>query len=147
MEWKKFNETSQELPDDILETFAKGFSEATDGLVQLNIKKLDSNDKLKNKILTNRFQFNVFLVSDFLDNFAYRLFIFGYDIGIYPVTVRMNVDIFTELEEQDVVNEQDHKYNNEESFKTIIESIFCTKTFENTVTGIMKIANKNRLTF
>ncbi|MEJ5143856.1 hypothetical protein [Sphingobacterium sp. MYb388] len=146
MEWKKFSESKVELPDEIIEKLADGFSDATNGLVSIVVNEIALDSKLRGSVLQTKFQFSLYLVSEFLDNFSYRILMFGYDINLYPVTVRINADILSDLNLKDPFILKHDSYD-QESFTKLIKSIFETNSFENTVTGIMKIANRNKLPY
>jgi|GEM_PF-2002155 len=144
MEWKNFKESDKQFPEEIVEQIIDGFSNATQDLAELVIKK-KGEYQLSDR-LNSQFQFDVNLTSGYLSNYVFRVFSFGYNIELYPVNVLVDPSIISELNTtkyypnpQEIVSDED--------FKNIVELIFASERFNEIVSGLMKVSKKNILPF
>ena len=145
MEWQNFEESTQELPEVVLEKLIAGFSAATKDLVQLSISPLSDMEHISSK-LKSRFQFNVYLTSKQLSDYSFKVFQFGYSVSLYPVSIIISTGIIQELKSQQGLSEVT-VINDEEELQQTIKLIFNTNKFKEIVGGLMKIARQRRDTF
>ncbi len=144
MEWKNFEESKTDLPDVLIEKMIEGFSNATSGLAQLSIIPVSELQKLSstNK-LNNRFQFKVLLTSANVPDYSFKVFEFGYNVSLYPVSAIITSSILEELNRQGTIINKISVFENEDNFKKSIELVFGSKRFTEIISGLMKIAKKD----
>jgi hypothetical protein len=86
-------------------------------------------------------------LSEHLSDYSYKVFEFGYDVTLYPVKLFFVKTILEELTNQGEQVSQVAILDEEAKFRRIIELVFNTKTFTETVTGLMKIAKSKNLPY
>lgn len=146
MSWKKFEESNAELPEKVIEKMIEGFSDATNDLVQLGSTVKSDLSRFTTSQLDTKFQFDVVLLSNKLPDYSFKLFEFGYDVTLYPVSIYIYPSIASELVKQDTGIGPKAKCIDKDELEKIVHVIFETKIFNDTVSGLMKIA-RNKSTF
>ncbi len=135
-----FEEPDVAFPDKLVLEKISGFSKAAQGLAQLKLLELDLGQKMQSD-LENHFQFIVMLTSDYLRGYSFKVFEFGYDITIYPVSINFGDAMGEDLKIQaDYDDSYIRDYATEEDFGECLNTIFSSKYFRETVGGLMKIA-------
>ena len=91
--------------------------------------------------LGSTFQFEILLLSQYLQGYSFEVMRFGYDVSIYPVVIILESEIGEELGVRNLTY-QDNKLPcpDEENLLNIIDEIVSTSKFKKTVGGLMKIA-------
>lgn len=136
-----FIEPENDFPQNIVINMALGFEKATNGLATLSVHELSDNDRLNLNGLDNVFQFKLVLKSQYLPGYSFDVMVFGYDISIYPVTVKFEREIHAELGFSTIsFGMPSGTYANEADFTDILNNAFSTSQFKSTVGGLMKIA-------
>lgn len=147
MEWNQFTESPKQYPEVIVENAVKGFAKATNDLVEIAISPKRGFSKLNSK-LEERFQFNCTLFSKHLEDYSFTIFELGYDIEIFPVTILMETSIYFDLlRKKKIEGDVKSSLLTEESLTNLLETIFKSDRFTEIVSGLMKIAKKNKLPF
>jgi hypothetical protein len=140
-----FVEPNVNFPEKLTLEIINGFSNATQGLAQLKLMKLENFQGIQLSSLNNIFQFKVVLTSDYLNGYSFKVFDFGYDVSIYPVYIKHGDAIGEELKiERDFVGSYISYCNSEDKFIAVLNAIFASNNFKKTVGGLMKIA-KSRM--
>ncbi|MDA3788992.1 MAG: hypothetical protein PF503_10950 [Desulfobacula sp.] len=135
-----FEEPKANFPEQTILNAIKDFDKITQGLATLGIYDLNDFDKITSGLKTT-FQFELLLTSKFLDGYSFKIFSFGYDVSLYPVILNIESEISEEMGNnkpswmKSTVNA-----DNEEFLLKLINEIFTTKKFKQTVGGLMKIA-------
>lgn len=143
MKWKDFTESSKEYPEKVVEISINGFHNATKGLAEIIIEPV-SELKYLNTGLRNDFTFNVYLMSPFLSAYSFKLFSIGYNIELSPIYMLIEHSIHDEVLGPFISKEEPLIIENEEELKQVLENIFNSTKFSDVVTGVMKIAAKNK---
>lgn len=98
--------------------------------------------------MKNTFQYTILLTSRFQNGYSFRVFNFGYDVSIYPVSLDIESEISEEMGiKKEFLGYPNLSFNDEEALMKTITKIFRTDKFAKTVGGLMKIerskANQN----
>lgn len=142
MNWTDFEESGKEYPEKIVERAIAGFSKATKGLAELAIKELRDVARILTKLPAD-FVFNVRLVSPFVSGYSFKIITFGYDINLNPIMFTIDDEaIHKELYNELLEDESYIVCPNGEAFERILEKVFLSQKFIETVAGLMKIAKK-----
>lgn len=143
MEWKDFSKSQKEYPERIVEKTIEGFSKATGSLVTLNIVPMSDMGRITSK-LSNDFQYDLYINSPYVGSYSFKLITFGYDVELMPIYLTIEESIREELFEKKHPQGARLKIEDEKSFVSVLESIFHSERFADIVSGLMKIAEKNR---
>lgn len=146
MEWLPFKESDKELPEIVVEKMIEGFSTATKELAHLAVSTVSDINRLSTKLNT-RFQFDLNLYSNKLPDYSFRIFRFGYNVNIYPVTIMVSSAILKDLNNGGNDFGTIEVIDEESDFKKVVELIFKSNKFIETVGGVMKIASKQNSIF
>lgn len=145
MEWKQFNESPKEYPEAIVEKMLKGFSPATNNLVDLSVMPKHKGLIAMNSRIDERFSFDCILFSNALEDYSFTVFEFGYDIELFPVKIYLDPSIRADLTSKfDTGVSKIITAPSEETFFLLLEGIFGSQRFNDIVSGLMKIARKNQ---
>lgn len=140
-----FAEPDTEFPTKILQGAVDEFFKATQGLAELRLVEITGTEKITEMHLKNDFVFKVLLMSEYLPGYSFKVLKFGYDVMLYPVSIVLENDSGEELGlEDDFLGRHIIKCENEKSFTQTIGEIFRTKSFSETVGGLMKIARQKK---
>ena len=143
MKWTEFNESTKEYPEVVVENAISGFSNATKKLAELGISKKSEMGLITSR-LTSKFQFDLDLFSDQLEDYSFTVLEFGYDIELFPVRIKIEPTILAEINKNGELSlPKIFSIDTEENFKKILDSIFSTERFKEIVAGLMKIAKKS----
>ena len=137
MEWKKFNTDSVKTPSEVIEDILEGFTNATNGLLKLSLFEKSDVERLRKKYSTN-FQYDLILHSQFMRNYKFDVLELLFDVSLYPCGLVLEKGIAKELE---VTSNDTVILENVDDLKTVLESIFSTKRFEEIVSGLMRISS------
>lgn len=140
MEWKKFEESKLELPDILIRTTVSGFSDATSGLLYLEVAGIDPIEKFRSNQLKSKFQFRVTLHSKRLPDYSLNILDFGYGVTLYPVKMILLKVIRDELSGTGDQGDQIFTIESEENLKELLSLVFSTTKFQEIVSGLMKIS-------
>lgn len=143
MEWKKFQQSPREYPEKIVLTTIAGFSKATEELVELIVVPMLAPDRIASH-LGNDFLFNVYLRSALVGSYKMKVISFGYNVELAPIFVDIEDTIFESTFQRRKKPEETIKCSEGEDFKNLIEEVFRSPRFMEIVSGIMKIAAKNK---
>lgn len=139
-----FEEPSVNFPEKIVLERIESFEKATDGLASMKMEQLDDIEKIGSKLSCN-FQYRVLLTSRHISGYSFEIMKFGYDVSIYPAFIIFEDEIGEELRmPKNNRNIRKIKFEDEESFTTLIDAIFKTQHFRKIVGGLMKIARSKR---
>jgi hypothetical protein len=135
-----FEEPDVNFPDKVIEEAIKDFEKATHGLATLSIFEIDRIMRISSH-LGSTFQFEILLLSQYLQGYSFEVMRFGYDVSIYPVVIILESEIGEELGVRNLPY-QDNKLPcpDEENLLNLIDNIVSTSKFKKTVGGLMKIA-------
>jgi len=133
--WEEFVEPEFEMPQIVVERLIEGFSKATRGLAQLYVMELVGTAK-KNSRIERDFEYVLVLSSQYLGNYTFEVFKFGFNVVGYPVKSMLDSDINREIDPSDYWRTSD----SQENFECLVNEIFQTEKFKNTVGGVMKLA-------
>lgn len=134
-----FQEPSVEFPDRIVDDYIQGFEKATAGLLALALRELEDIERIGKLRLMN-FQYRVDLTSRVLRAYSFEVMSFGYDVTMYPVFVLPEEGIAREILPGRVVRSSGVKIEDEEGFREMVEAIFKSANFKNTVGGLLKVS-------
>lgn len=137
MKWKKFDTETIKTPFEVIEETIEGFEKATNGLVQLTIFEKSEVERLRKKYLTN-FQYDLILHSQFMRSYKFDVFELLFDVALYPCVLVLEKGLAKEL---GVTSSDALILETEEQLKAALESIFTSKRFEETVSGLMRISS------
>ena len=141
MEWKDFSESSVEYPEKIVSDTIEGFSKATKGLAEIVITELnDVSSVLSN--LSTEFNYAVYLKSDMVSQYRMKIFTFGYNVELLPISVNLNKDIYFEIHKKNKATNTTLELKTESDFKLYLQAIFSSQHFKKVVGGLLKIAKK-----
>lgn len=143
MKWANFEETDKEYPEKLVEKSIEGFSKATKGLAELKISELNDINRIMSKV-EGDFIFNVWLVSPYVKEYMFKVLTFGYDIQLNPINIRIEDSIYQEIVGNPVVLSKNIVCKDDLEFSSLLEKVFSSNKFVETVTGLMKIARKNQ---
>lgn len=144
MEWKKFEELDREYPEAVVEKRIIGFENATEGLANLAILKLNDARALSSDV-SGDFKFDLILYSNILKQYKFRIMSFGYGITLSPIYFKVESSFSEELFGEDPLHflTGERKVENTKQFDIIIGQLFQTKAFDLVVRGLIKVAKKN----
>lgn len=137
MEWKKFSTETIKTPFEVIDEVIEGFEKATNGLVQLTIFEKSEVERLRKKYITN-FQYDLILHSQFMKSYKFDVFELLFDITLYPCVLVLEKGLAKEL---GITTGDALILDTEEQLKAGLESIFTSKRFEETVSGLMRISS------
>ena len=139
-----FSQSEYTLPEIYIKNVISGFEAATDRLAYLDIIK--TSHGIFSISSLGYFQFSLVLRSNHLKNYSFKLLDMGYDVSIYPVTIRVEEDIASECGyEKDIYTDESVVMCDDESaLVQLLNQIFSTKKFISTVSGLMKIATSQQ---
>lgn len=143
MEWKEFEETKKEYPEKIVENAINGFSIATKNLLQMSIVELNDVSRITSGIRKD-FQFSLYLKSEYVEDYKFKIFSFGYNVELTPISIILDSSIFEELYGKEMEHRETLDIENEEHFNLLLEKIFKTNRINEIITGLMKIARRNK---
>lgn len=137
-----FEEPKENFPNDVVQEITDGFEVATKGRASIIIRPLSDMERLgKPTTLAKRFMYNALLTSRTIAGYSFEIMTLGYDVSLYPVIMKIEGDIGSEIGiETDFLGNNLTTFNNEEDFKEIVNKIFQTNKFRATVGGLIKIA-------
>lgn len=138
MDWKKFKEIEKDYPENVIGKLITGFSNATDGLLDIYIEELD--EFLTGKL--GAFQFRMILTSNSLSKYKFEILKFGYNVELYPVKIKTESSIYQAITGLPSILADPIRVENEEDLENVIREIFESKRFEEIVSGLMKISKK-----
>jgi len=140
MEWNKFTPLQKKTPQEIIEDAIMGFDKATNDLAHLLLIKKNDLSKVNSR-LNNNFEFELLLYSKYLDGYNFKVFEFGFNIDLYPVSVIIEPAIFDQLNYYSA-SRSSVSFETEELFLDCITKIFSSERFKTITGGVMKIAAK-----
>jgi hypothetical protein len=141
MKWNTFTESDKEYPEKIAEKSIEGFSKATMGLAELTINPLSDSERISSKV-SGDFLFNIKLISPYLPQYRLKIMTFGYDIMLNPIFFILEDSIHQEIYKERLKFGEQMVSADEKDFSECLEAAFSSNTFNETVTGLMKIAKK-----
>lgn len=142
MKWKNFEESEKEYPEKIAEKTIEGFSKATKGLAELTVHELSDTSRITAR-LSGDFLFNIRLSSPYVPEYSLKVMTFGYDIELNPIYFKLDHAIHLELYEEPLEYGHEMECKDGAEFSEVLEGVFSSNKFKDTVTGLMKIARKN----
>ncbi|MBF4258870.1 hypothetical protein EAY27_16580 [Vibrio anguillarum] len=138
-----YQEPDTELPEILLNRVINGFSRSTDGIAELSVVEM-TNNKYRMNSVGGTFSFSLVLNSPMIPSYSYTVLDFGYNMSLYPINIRLNQDIASELKlEEDLFGNHKIGIESEADFLELLRQVFSTSYFNRTVGGLLKIS-KNR---
>jgi len=111
----------------------------TGGIVDAEVVEVGSMDAIMKGLPANgEFVYSFELVGRFVDNYKFRVFYFWHDIGLYPVTFKLDEQVAAEL---GWGNGGLVRAENEASAESIIETVFGSLRLKRVVGSIMSLSN------
>lgn len=136
-----FVEPEARFPNEMVQEVVDNFENATGGLASLTVLEIDGIGKLGPDSLSNTFVYKVLLTSDYLPGYSFEIFKFGYDVTIYPTVIKLQSDIGKELGIEEVTFIGYPVFcEDENDLLIVMNKVFGSTKFRNTVGGLMKIA-------
>lgn len=144
-----FEELEVRIPNEVIQEATKNFANATQGLASLNIIDIQPLERLNSKL--PKFAYRVLLLSDYLRGYSCKIFDFGFDVTLYPVSIEVESQFadYSSISGSSCggitvgINsflDINFLCENEDGLLYMINHIFSTAAFKKTVGGIMKIA-------
>ncbi len=145
MDWKNVSESDKEYPNKIIEKVMKAFSLTANGLAGLCLMEIKKPIFRKYSGLKGFFQYRLCLYSDYVNGYRFELFVFGYDADLEKIEVIVDEEIYKEISDGPITDKPRFVITNDRNFVDFLEAIFTCKKIANTVSGLMKIAENNKL--
>lgn len=139
MEWKKFKALEIKSPEELIIETIKGFSEATNNLVDMKLLKKSDFEKVSSK-LKNQFEYELILFSKYIKGYSFSILEFGFDVELYPVNIAIDVEIYNELNFDFRYDRKVTSIKDEEEFVKSLNFVFQSKRFQTIIGGLMKLA-------
>lgn len=143
MEWNKIVPSTREYPERIVLSTIAGFSKATEDLAELVVAPMSASDRITNH-LDNDFLFNVYLRSPLVGSYKLKVLTFGYNVELAPIISDIEDTIYESTFQQRKTYLKTITSEEGDNFKLLLERIFRCPRFIEIVSGVMKIAAKNK---
>jgi hypothetical protein len=141
MKWNNFEESDKEYPEKIAERSIEGFSKATKGLAELKVSELSDMARITTRVQGD-FLYNIRLISPFVNEYSLKIMTFGYDIELSPINFILDEAIHLELYNEPLKYDSNMVCQDSKMFSNVLEKVYASKRFTDTVAGLMKIARK-----
>lgn len=145
MDWSHLsNAEERKYPNKIIENGYSDLITATNGLIQLKLYKLPRTLQ-KYAGLKDPFQFYLELKSEFVPEYNFRVFHFGFSADLEIINVIIDRQIYVDVFNQ-IPNQPSVAFYNNHEFTNFLEAVFKSRKFINTAAGLrtMALVNKNQ---
>ncbi|MCS4324026.1 hypothetical protein N1207_11000 [Bacillus subtilis] len=131
--WPEFSASSTKSAKEILEKQAEFLPEQTNNLLYAEIPAIDMDN-------FTRYDYDLgyqFLIrSKLMDRYRFEMFSIYHNIVLYPVFVRLDRDIKTELDYEGSIH-----IHSEEEFVEFLRKVFSSSKVKNVIGSLMKLSN------
>jgi len=141
MSWQKFNASKKEYPESVIEKKIEGFENATDSLASLSLVELKSVQFISARP-EGDFKFSLYLHSNIIKGYKLEVITIGYDVKLSPINFKIEDSIDEEVYGDGLQSFYARTVNSSNELEEVMDKIFQSKSFNNVVRGIIKIAQK-----
>jgi len=132
-------------PKEILEQQAKMLPKLTGDIVHANIRQIEPMESFELGIEEGHLAYEFKIVGKFLEQYSFRAFVVSHDIGIYPLSIHMEVELAKEVKGQleSVLSQrirQKFSVSNQEEFTGLLGQILKSNRIKKVINSIIKLS-------
>lgn len=133
--WPEFSEDPSQSAKEILEKQAELLPGRTNNLLYAEISELNMNLEFHYDKYDLGYKF--LIRSKLLDKYSYEMFSFYHNITLYPLQIKLDIDIRRELGIEGSIYMQ-----NENEFKEFLRKVFATEKVNSVIGSLMKLSKQ-----